>query len=110
MYFVIDQELCFLIHIHIVTLCSICYRACLTPAFSSLCQLDCVTSITIDPATGIFTGSYISPVTRNATTFSGILFQDGNYGLGYFLGNAATGGFAGRGASGAVEISVIEKN
>ena len=38
MYFVIDQELCFLIHIHIVTLCSICHRACLTPALSSLCQ------------------------------------------------------------------------
>ena len=72
---------------------------------------NAVTSITIDPATGIFTGSYVSPVTRNATTFSGILFQDGNYGLGYFLGtvgSVTTG--SGRGASGAVKISVIEKN
>ncbi len=45
----------------------------------------------IDPATGLFWGSFVHPVTQAVSPFRGVIFQKQNAGFGYFLGSDESG-------------------
>jgi hypothetical protein len=54
----------------------------------------CVTNgfkLTITARTGLFSGSFVNPVTSKPTTFKGALLQKQNDGAGFFLGTDQTG-------------------
>ena len=48
-------------------------------------------TLTIQPATGLFTGTVVPPVATKAITFKGAVHQKGSYGSGFFLGTNQTG-------------------
>ncbi len=48
-------------------------------------------SMQINVANGLFTGSFIHPVTTKATPFQGVLFQKQGAGEGFFVGPSASG-------------------
>jgi hypothetical protein len=48
-------------------------------------------SATIDPVTGLFSGTFTHPVTKVRSAFRGVIFQKQNAGFGYFLGANASG-------------------
>jgi hypothetical protein len=55
---------------------------------------SCVTNgfkVTITARTGLFSGSFVNPVTAKPTVFRGALFQKQNDGAGFFLGADQTG-------------------
>ena len=47
--------------------------------------------LTITPKAGLFSGSFVHPVTSKAVKFSGELLESQEFGLGYFLGTDASG-------------------
>jgi hypothetical protein len=49
-------------------------------------------SLTLNAATGTFTGSFVSPVTNGPTALKGVLLPENNAGFGYFLGTNQGGG------------------
>jgi hypothetical protein len=49
-------------------------------------------SLTLNAATGTFTGSFVSPVTNGTTSLKGVLLPYDNAGFGYFLGTNQGGG------------------
>ncbi len=48
-------------------------------------------SITITPSSGLFRGTFVNPDTHASTPFQGVLFQNANIGVGYFLGSDGSG-------------------
>jgi hypothetical protein len=48
-------------------------------------------TVTVTPATGLFSGSLAHPVTGKAIPFKGALLENANAGGGYFLGTNASG-------------------
>ena len=48
-------------------------------------------TLTITPKAGLFSGSFVHPVTSKAVKFSGELLESQEFGLGYFLGTDASG-------------------
>jgi hypothetical protein len=55
---------------------------------------SCVTNgfkLTVVPATGLFSGSFLNPATHKATKFSGVLSQKQDIGAGFFLGTNQSG-------------------
>lgn len=48
-------------------------------------------SITITPSSGLFRGTFVNPDTHASTPFQGVLFQNANIGVGYFLGSEGSG-------------------
>jgi hypothetical protein len=59
--------------------------------------------VTIDPATGTFTGTFTHPVSKLATPFNGVLLQNAQSAVGYFQGSISRAG--GTLQSGRVQIS-----
>jgi probable HAF family extracellular repeat protein len=47
--------------------------------------------IALDKTTGLFTGSFLMPMAKTRTKFTGLIQQKQSYGAGYFLGHAASG-------------------
>jgi len=48
-------------------------------------------SLSITTSSGLFRGTFVDPETQKAEPFQGVLFQDSNVGIGYFLGSGASG-------------------
>jgi hypothetical protein len=48
-------------------------------------------SLSITTASGLFRGTFVDPETQKAELFQGVLFQDSNVGVGYFLGPDQSG-------------------
>jgi hypothetical protein len=48
-------------------------------------------SAVVNPANGVFSGTFVHPVTHRPTTFRGVIFQKQNAGYGYFLGSDESG-------------------
>jgi hypothetical protein len=52
--------------------------------------LDTLSAV-VNPANGVFAGTFVHPVTGRPTTFRGVIFQKQNAGYGYFLGSDESG-------------------
>jgi hypothetical protein len=48
-------------------------------------------SLSITTSSGLFRGTFVDPETQKAEPFQGVLFQDSNVGIGYFLGSGQSG-------------------
>ena len=48
-------------------------------------------SLSIAPASGLFKGTIVDPATRKNVQFQGVLFEQGNVGLGFFPGDNQSG-------------------
>jgi hypothetical protein len=48
-------------------------------------------NLNITPSSGLFHGTFVDPDSNKSEPFQGVLFQDSNIGIGYFLGPAGSG-------------------
>jgi hypothetical protein len=48
-------------------------------------------NLSITTSSGLFRGTFVDPATQKAEPFQGVLFQDSNVGIGYFLGSGQSG-------------------
>jgi hypothetical protein len=51
----------------------------------------CNLTLTANPASGTFTGSFLAPGTTRKTKFNGVFLQRQNIGVGWFLGSSHSG-------------------
>ena len=67
--------------------------ATLAPSNALIITTPAVTGLTakLSPATGIFTGKFVHPVTRKSTSFRGAILQKQGAGFGFFVAGADTG-------------------
>jgi hypothetical protein len=48
-------------------------------------------NLSITPSSGLFRGTFVDPDSKKSTPFQGVLFQNANIGVGYFLGSDGSG-------------------
>lgn len=48
-------------------------------------------TLSITTSSGLFRGTFVDPATQKTEPFQGVLFQDSNVGIGYFLGSGQSG-------------------
>ena len=48
-------------------------------------------SLNLNPASGVFTGTFVNPATQHPTEFRGVFLQKQNYGAGFFLSGGVAG-------------------